>query len=730
MLNRIQKSLFIKSMVFVLGISVLFSIIIVIWYSNQINIKANEQIIVQRDEIVASLKESLQPPLRFHNVKDIGRVLSAYSGRSLEWVVIFDSLGVPIYTVGNLPDISIINKNNHNDKTDLTIENNILKNDIEIQDGQEKLGNISFGLKVNTFQEYKLKEKHKLLVITVIAFLVMTLILGFFTQYLIRRINKLRSKILNFNPNQNTPLNDLNQGDELDNIFSVFSKTAIELQKAQTQLVEKGKAEAMSNLATQVSHDIRSPLAALNMVIKDISDIDEDKRVMIRGSVNRIQDIANELLAKHREIKNNESNSTSRGEEKYNIQLISSLLNSIISEKRMQYRSKLSIELEFIPLKNSYGLFANIQSHNFKRVISNIINNAVEAMGDSGKVHIELSGIGQSVEIKITDNGSGIPPEILKKLGTHGETYGKSQGNGLGLYHAKKMVESWGGTLNIESELNIGTTLIIQIPKAQAPSWFVELLQFKSGDNIIILDDDSTIHQIWDKRFKEAYLSDSGINVFHFSTANDVTNWVSNNKATNSSIFLFDFELLGQKITGLDLIEKLNIAKETILVTSRYEENSILERTRAMGLKMIPKSMAELVPIEILNISLSFNSQTKEKNNNQMDMLSKYDAVYLDDDKLIRWGWESTSRKKGIKLLSVGSPGELNGYLHEINKSTPIYIDRELGKEFPKGEVVAKSLFEQGFQNLYLATGYDKDYFPKMDWIKDVIGKEAPWEET
>lgn len=58
--------------------------------------------------------------------------------------------------------------------------------------------------------------------------------------------------------------------------------------------------------------------------------------------------------------------------------------------------------------------------------------------------------------------------------------------------------------------------------------------------------------------------------------------------------------------------------------------------------------------------------------------------------------------------------------------STPIYVDSKLG-DGVIGEEFAKELHEQGFQNLYLATGRQPESLPPMPWIKEVDGKKAPW---
>ena len=65
------------------------------------------------------------------------------------------------------------------------------------------------------------------------------------------------------------------------------------------------------------------------------------------------------------------------------------------------------------------------------------------------------------------------------------------------------------------------------------------------------------------------------------------------------TLFLVDYELLGQNVTGLDLVEGLSIERRSVLVTSRFDEEGIRGRCDKIGLKLIPKGMAGLVPIYV-----------------------------------------------------------------------------------------------------------------------------------
>ena len=72
------------------------------------------------------------------------------------------------------------------------------------------------------------------------------------------------------------------------------------------------------------------------------------------------------------------------------------------------------------------------------------MNNAVESIvSDQGIINMSLFEEDQNVVIQITDNGKGISADLIAKLGKLGVTYGKLNGHGLGLFHAKNTIESW-----------------------------------------------------------------------------------------------------------------------------------------------------------------------------------------------------------------------------------------------------------------------------------------------
>ncbi|MBI4655961.1 MAG: hypothetical protein HY746_04335 [Elusimicrobia bacterium] len=317
------------------------------------------------------------------------------------------------------------------------------------------------------------------------------------------------------------------------------------------------------------------------------------------------------------------------------VSLLSSLIDPVITEKRLQFESKSGItpppasgqewpasvgqvgggvNIDFELTRQSYGLFAKIQPVEFRRIISNLVNNAVESLGDNGAVNVGLVCEDGNIILTITDTGKGIPPEILAKLGTRGETHGKAGGSGLGLFHARTTAERWGGSLEIKSELSKGTSVTVKLPAAEPPAWFVSNLELPSGKVVVVLDDDETIHQVWQGRFVSARVKEHDIEIIHFSKPDKLREWVKNNPAkSENAIYLFDYELLGYKETGLSLAEELGLCDKTILISSRCEEKRIIEECKRLKIPRIPKGLADFVPIQIGDSKKQKDSHGKRK---------------------------------------------------------------------------------------------------------------------
>jgi signal transduction histidine kinase len=377
-------------------------------------------------------------------------------------------------------------------------------------------------------------------------------------------------------------------------INRAISKLLHEIQKANQSLREAISAaekrrfqEELTRAALQVAHDIGSPLAALEAILQSTSlALPEKSRTPIRNAAGRIRDISNTLLQKARQ------ELTSNDEGPLSQHLLLSLINQVVSEKRMQHDEKISIKTQFD--NSSYKLFALIRSADFCRVLSNLINNAIEAIENSGHITVFLLNADKNIEIRIQDNGKGIPDDILGKLGELGKTHGKPDGLGIGLHHAINAIDNWGGRLDIQSQEGVETTVQITLPKSQPPSWFVPEIKIMDGQTIVIIDDDESIHDVWKERFREYQ---NKINLFHFYSPEELISW-NNNTKDCGIMYLCDHEFIGNSMNGIDLITKLKINYLSILVTSGVT-HEVTSSCEIKGIKLLPKDIANIVPITI-----------------------------------------------------------------------------------------------------------------------------------
>jgi hypothetical protein len=110
-----------------------------------------------------------------------------------------------------------------------------------------------------------------------------------------------------------------------------------------------------------------------------------------------------------------------------------------------------------------------------------------------------------------------------------------------------------------------------------------------------VLDDDQSIHDVWKRRFAN-YAND--ITIKYFTQGQDAIDFISSIKDKSKTFLLADYELRGQDLTGLDVIEQSGMQNRNILITSVYTSRIRNFSEKCKIFKMFPKTA------EIENISL------------------------------------------------------------------------------------------------------------------------------
>ncbi len=247
----------------------------------------------------------------------------------------------------------------------------------------------------------------------------------------------------------------------------IIEEKAKELSAAKIELIrqesEYSRYKALGELAAQVAHNVRSPVGTIDVIVNSTPELPLAAKVPLLNALSQIRGVANKLLkSKPHELEKKES--------EFPEVSVAGLLRNAIEEKRLLLSRYPDVVISSnVTNLSAYAYPAKIDPTDFSALISNLIHNSFEALDENGTIDVSIFESDKNLIVTVTDNGMGMPPEILKSvsLGQIGLSYMKSNGSGLGIPHAKKSVESWGGRFEIESRQGVGTTVHLTIPKSE-----------------------------------------------------------------------------------------------------------------------------------------------------------------------------------------------------------------------------------------------------------------------
>lgn len=228
--------------------------------------------------------------------------------------------------------------------------------------------------------------------------------------------------------------------------------------------------KAVAKLARQVAHDIRSPLSLLKALsYKFQTELPEEAKLLTDVS-SRIIQIAEDLLDASRI-----SNSVSQVDRESKASLdqstllssreIAKLCENAVIEKKIELQNNSNIRIQiYNELVENYQVMCD--ESGLKRIISNLLNNAIEAIPVSGFVTLTIANFENGISIDIRDSGIGMPKDLIDRVFQGPTTEGKIRGNGLGLHSSIQKLKEWGGKLSIHSDIGKGAvvSLFLVVP--------------------------------------------------------------------------------------------------------------------------------------------------------------------------------------------------------------------------------------------------------------------------
>jgi len=262
------------------------------------------------------------------------------------------------------------------------------------------------------------------------------------------------------------------------------------LKQTQSQLVQTEKMAGIGQLTAGIAHEINNPINyvttssnALNNDIKDYHKILDLYAEISEGNVEeKLSEIAQlkedlgfvEITAETKELLNN----IRIGGEK-----VAEIVKSLRTFSRLDENDLKKVNLQenieatltilnnrigtHIEIKKQFGDNLKIECFPGKlnQVFLNILNNAIDATENGGKITVQTQLVSKTCRISISDNGKGIPEEIQNRIfEPFFTTKDVGKGKGLGLSTAHAIVKEHHGTIEVESQVDNGTTFTIILP--------------------------------------------------------------------------------------------------------------------------------------------------------------------------------------------------------------------------------------------------------------------------
>ncbi|MGV8153641.1 MAG: ATP-binding protein [Alkaliphilus sp.] len=218
-----------------------------------------------------------------------------------------------------------------------------------------------------------------------------------------------------------------------------------------------------------VSHELKTPLTTIKSYTETLLDGAVEEGEMTRkflSTINSETDRMTRLVRDLLQLSNLDSKQIKWDKKTMNVD---DVIRRVIYKLEMSIQKK-QLKVTYIPLEKGIMVYAD--EDRIEQVLLNIISNAVNYTASGGTINIETRRIRATLQIRISDNGIGIPSEDMPRIFERFYRVHKARtrdmgGTGLGLAIAKEIVEAHGGSISVLSNVKEGTEVTILLPSME-----------------------------------------------------------------------------------------------------------------------------------------------------------------------------------------------------------------------------------------------------------------------
>ena len=264
---------------------------------------------------------------------------------------------------------------------------------------------------------------------------------------------------------------------EIKTLLENLEKTNRELRETQSQLVQSEKMASLGQLVAGIAHEINTPIGAVNSMHNSLMRAMDKLRNLLNDELKE-ELRENRELIKYLTVIEDANKVIKSGTER-----VTTIVKRLRSFARLDEADLKTVDIHegledtltlihheikhHIKVIREYGKLPPIACYpgRLNQVFLNLLNNARQAIKESGEITLRTSHQDKHIHISIGDNGAGIPKKNLERIFDPGfTTKGVGVGTGLGLSICFQIIQDHRGRIWAESEIGKGTTFHIQLP--------------------------------------------------------------------------------------------------------------------------------------------------------------------------------------------------------------------------------------------------------------------------
>ncbi|GMN07681.1 HAMP domain-containing sensor histidine kinase [Croceitalea sp. MTPC5] len=311
----------------------------------------------------------------------------------------------------------------------------------------------------NSFNDMELREFFMRLGGVYFLMLISAIVLAYFiSKYITRSLQTISDKMTQTNlTRRNEKIVIDNPTEEIGKLIASYNEMIDELEASAAKLARSEREQAWREMAKQVAHEIKNPLTPMRLSVQSFerkfrpddpkaeSKIKEFSKTLVQ-QIDTMSNIASAF--------SNFADMPAQQKETLNVVEVSKLALDIFNEPYIHF------------IADEEEIIAKLDRTQLIRIVTNLVMNAIQAMGtqEHPRILVTVATQDENVKICVADNGIGIADEFKDKIFEPKFTT-KTSGMGLGLGMVKNIVENYQGSIDFTSQIGKGTVFTVRFPK-------------------------------------------------------------------------------------------------------------------------------------------------------------------------------------------------------------------------------------------------------------------------